>query len=168
MALQPITTSVGVTPLLRPNGRGAGPACALAANSRTTLANTCPSESSGMSPSRSASMASAQSAEISLASASKDGAAWSDGDIDLSIAFNHVELLHAQALAGRAALVRAVVAVGVVLALVADDPDLELAGAHDPHPALGHLAVPAHQHFGHRPAPFDLIVMIPYHMVPYN
>jgi len=27
MALQPITTSVGVTLLLRPNGRGAGPAC---------------------------------------------------------------------------------------------------------------------------------------------
>src|SRR3954470_7244226 len=217
MALQPITTSVGVTPLLRPNGRGAGPACALAANSRTTLANTCPSESSGMSPSRSASIASAQSAEISLASVSKDGAAWSDGDIDLSIAFDHVELLqpqpqvgdvvavrqveliavprtddvhvgfveglavedavlvdeffhlrHAQALAGRAALVRAIVPVGVILALVADDPDLEFAGPHDAHPALGHFAVPAHQHFGHRPAPFDPIVMIPYHMVPYN
>jgi hypothetical protein len=47
-----------------PNGRGAGPACALAANRRTTLANTCPSESSGMSPSRSVSIASAQRAAI--------------------------------------------------------------------------------------------------------
>src|SRR3954451_5380357 len=100
MALQPITTSVGVTPLLRPNGRGAGPACALAANSRTTLANTCPSESSGMSPSRSASIASAPSAEIWRAGASKDGPACSDGDIALSIAFDPVALLQPQPVAG--------------------------------------------------------------------
>ena len=62
-----------------------------------------------------------------------------------------LHLRHAQALAGRAALVRAVVAVGVVLAAVADDADLDLAGMHDPHPALGDIAVAANQHFGHRP-----------------
>src|SRR5262245_9383063 len=48
------------------------------------------------------------------------------------------------------ALVRAMVAVGVVLPAVTDDADLDLAGAHHPHPALGDLALPAHQHFRHR------------------
>src|SRR5262249_39517050 len=100
MALQPITTSVGVTPLLRPNGRGAGPACALAANSRTTLANTCPSESSGMSSRQSASIASAQRAAISLASTPKVAASASDCDIDLSVALDDLELLQPQPLVG--------------------------------------------------------------------
>src|SRR5262249_48623971 len=98
MALQPITTSVGLTPLLRPNGRGAGPACALAANSRTTLANTWPSESSGMSPSRSRSIASAQRAAISLASATHSGPACSDCDIDAPVALGQVEFLQLDAL----------------------------------------------------------------------
>src|SRR5262245_659014 len=113
MALAPITTSVGVTPLLRPNGRGAGPACALAANSRTTLAKTWPSESSGMSSRRFSSMASAQRAEISLASVPKSAAVSSDGDIDLSVTLDHLELLQPQSLVGDVYAIRQVELVAV-------------------------------------------------------
>src|SRR5262245_66645508 len=70
--------------------------------------------------------------------------------IDAVLVDELLHLRHAQALAGGPALVRAVVAVGVVLPAVTNDADLDLAGAHHPHPALGDLALPAHKHFRHR------------------
>src|SRR5215510_11437573 len=70
--------------------------------------------------------------------------------IDAVLVDELLHLRHAQALAGGPALVRAKIAIGVVLAAVTDDADLDLAGAHHPHPALGDLALPTHQHFRHR------------------
>ncbi len=50
---------------------------------------------------------------------------------------------------------RAMVAVGVIFAGLADDADLELAGPHHADPAFGDLAVPAYQNIGHvAPDPF--------------
>src|SRR5207244_8913194 len=63
--------------------------------------------------------------------------------VDAVLVDQLLDLRHHQAFAGGAALVRAIVAVGVVLSAVADDADLNLVGAHDPHPALRDLALPA-------------------------
>src|SRR4030088_1894958 len=60
-----------------------------------------------------------------------------------------LHLLHVRGLGGPA-LVRAIVAIGVVFAAVADDPDLEFPGAPDPHPAFGDIAVLANQRLGHQ------------------
>src|ERR1700733_7251696 len=104
IALQATITSVGAMPLLRANGRGVGPACALAANTRTMLANACPSASSGTVSSASFSTASAQRTAISLASAAKS--APSDGDIDFSVLLDHVEFLQPDVRVATVATVR--------------------------------------------------------------
>src|SRR4029079_16071670 len=69
---------------------------------------------------------------------------------DGAIGPEHVEhLRHQHAFAHRPALVRAVIAVGVILAIVANDSNLEGPDRHDPRPALGNLAVLADQYFRH-------------------
>src|SRR5690242_19030201 len=59
------------------------------------------------------------------------------------------DLRHSEALADRAALMRAVVAIGVIFTALADHADLDLAGGDDAHPAIGDLAVFADQYFSH-------------------
>src|SRR6267154_6513857 len=75
--------------------------------------------------------------------------------VDAVLVDELLHLRHHQALAGGTALVRAVIAIGVVLSAVTDDADLDLVGAHDPHPAFRHVAVLADQNLGHRPPPIS-------------
>src|SRR6185437_242926 len=66
------------------------------------------------------------------------------------------DLRHADAFADRAALMRAMIAIGVVFAALADDADLDLAGGDDADPAVNDLAILANQYFSHSaPIPFS-------------
>ena len=68
---------------------------------------------------------------------------------DAAVADAVHHLRHAQPLAGRPALMRAEVTVGVVFVAMADDADFLGPDLDQPHAAFGDLAVFANQHFGH-------------------
>ena len=70
--------------------------------------------------------------------------------IDALLVDEFLDLRHPQTLAGWAPLVRAMVAVGVVVSAVADHADLNHAVTHDAHTALGDISMLAYQQFSHR------------------
>ncbi len=106
MALQPITTSVEVTPLLRPNGRGAGPACALAANSADHAGEDLPERvvRDVVEPVV-LDRVGAQRGELAR-QRFEATAVGSDCDIDVSIALDDLEFLQPHALVGDVHAVR--------------------------------------------------------------
>ena len=67
-----------------------------------------------------------------------------------AVAVDQVDnLRHPHALADRAALVRAEIAIGVIFAAMADDADFSAPGCDDADAAFGDLAVLADQYFSH-------------------
>ena len=65
------------------------------------------------------------------------------------------DLRHPHALAGRAALMRAIVVVGEVFPGVPDDGDLDILDANDPHRAVGKFVVGAYLDFRHSDPSFQ-------------
>lgn len=63
-------------------------------------------------------------------------------------------LRHADALARRAALMRAMIVVGEILSVVLDDGDLQIFHRNDPNGAIGKLGRTAHLNFSHTFLPF--------------
>jgi hypothetical protein len=72
-------------------------------------------------------------------------------------------LRHLDAFAGRAALMRAIILIGVVVAAPMEDTDLHPARLHDPNPALRELTFAANQDLCHA-CPYVLYYML-HHIV---